>query len=68
MVEIDAVLSASAEMSCIKLAKFCSDEQLPSDHLGALQYFQVHKEFFPKHLHNIFIVSEFCNNNNNKCC
>lgn len=62
MVEIDAVLSASAEMSCVKLANFCGDDLL-SDCLGTLQYFQVHREFFPKHLYNIFTVSEFCNNN-----
>jgi len=63
-VEIDDVLSASAEMSHTKLANFCGDELL-SDRLGALQYFQVHRRLFPKHLHNVFMVSEFCNY---KCC
>lgn len=51
---------AVCEMSCIKLASFCSDELL-SDHPCALQYFQVRGEFFPKNLYNVFTVSEFCN-------
>lgn len=59
-VEMDVVLSASAEMSCIKLSNFCNDELL-SDHPCALQCFKVHRKFFPKYLYNIITVSEFYN-------
>lgn len=59
-VEMGVVLSASAEMSYIKLPNFCNDELL-SDRPCALQCFKVHRKFFPKHLYNIVTVSEFCN-------